>query len=176
MKNFNLEGYGMTEWQAQNHRMTEGQGKSSIAPTFTKRGYKKVTRQLNVEKHKNKANYMYFAYFSWSLNYLHCPKLTAHTTHSILKKYELSKHIIKHPPLKQDACSPSCLILASFSSMRCLYEEPIVARDDRRAAQQSPSLLRVYKSSLINWAMSRENLSLGFRPGETQTSLRSHRS
>ena len=29
----------MTEWQ--NHRIPEGQGKSSIAPTFSKRGYKK---------------------------------------------------------------------------------------------------------------------------------------
>ena len=28
----------MTEWQ--NHRIPEGQGKSSIAPTFSKRGYK----------------------------------------------------------------------------------------------------------------------------------------
>ena len=31
---------GMTEWQSD--RMTRGQGKSSIAPTFSKRGYKKV--------------------------------------------------------------------------------------------------------------------------------------
>ena len=37
MKNFNFKDYGMTEWQ--NHRMKEGQGKSSIAPTFSKRGY-----------------------------------------------------------------------------------------------------------------------------------------
>ena len=35
----------MTEWQSdrltepQNHRIPEGQGKSSIAPTFSKRGY-----------------------------------------------------------------------------------------------------------------------------------------
>ena len=38
-ENFNLKGYGMTEWQSQNHRITEGQGKSSVAPTFSKRGY-----------------------------------------------------------------------------------------------------------------------------------------
>ena len=38
-KHFDLEGYGMTE--AQKHRMTEGQGKSSIAPTFSKRDYNK---------------------------------------------------------------------------------------------------------------------------------------
>ena len=34
----------MTEWQ--NHRILEGQGKSSIAPTFSKRGYKKEFRKL----------------------------------------------------------------------------------------------------------------------------------
>ena len=39
MKNFHLKGYGMTA--SQNSRMTAGQGKSSIAPTFSERGYNK---------------------------------------------------------------------------------------------------------------------------------------
>ena len=39
MKNFHLKGYGMTA--SQNGRMTAGQGKSSIAPTFSRRGYNK---------------------------------------------------------------------------------------------------------------------------------------
>ena len=39
-ENFHLKGYGMTESQNHSDRMTEGQGKSSIAPTFSKRGYK----------------------------------------------------------------------------------------------------------------------------------------
>ena len=38
---FHLKSYGMTEWQ--NHRMTKGQGKSSIDPTFSKRGYNKLS-------------------------------------------------------------------------------------------------------------------------------------
>ena len=41
----------MTEWQ--NHRILEGQGKSSVAPTFSKRGYKNgITQSENLQGQK----------------------------------------------------------------------------------------------------------------------------
>ena len=40
LRDFHLNYDGKTEWQWQIDRMTKGQGKSSIAPTFSKRGYK----------------------------------------------------------------------------------------------------------------------------------------
>ena len=50
---FNLLGLTVSEWL--NHRVTEGQGKSSIAPTFSKQGYKNIIinqRPLNKEHFK----------------------------------------------------------------------------------------------------------------------------